>query len=177
MGFKSSGIVNGGNLQIDGSLTMIQDGSAKNNVIVKNGATLSGSGTISGVLREVIESGGILAPGSAENPNVPMKLGKDLDMEQGASMKFYIGDDRVSQAIVAEGYGVTGTATSIPVTVDYAASKAGTWMLLEADTFNGKTFALTPKLQGGRLHVLTDEGTNREQLWFEKTVGMSIKLR
>ena len=177
MGFKSSGIVNGGNLQIDGSLTMIQDGSAKNNVIVKNGATLSGSGTISGVLREVIESGGILAPGSAENPNVPMKLGKDLDMEQGASMKFYIGDDRVSQAIVSEGYGVTGTATSIPVTVDYAASKAGTWMLLEADTFNGKTFAFTRKVDGGHLSVLTDVETGREQLWFEKTTGMSIIIR
>ena len=92
-------------------------------------------------------------------------------------MKFYIGNDRVSQAIVAEGYGVTGTATSIPVTVNCEASKPGTWMLLEADTFNGKTFALTPRVQGGHLLVLTDEATNRAQLWFEKTVGLSIIIR
>ena len=179
VGGKWNGTVNGGELQIDGTCNIGgRDGNGYHLVI--NSGVLSGCGTISaastcGAIQ--INANGVVAPGSAEIPNVAMKLGKNVEMTQGASMKFYIGNDRVSQAIVSAGYGLTGTATSIPVTVDYAASKAGTWMLLEADTFNGKTFALTPRVQGGHLLVLTDEATNRQQLWFEKTSGMSIIIR
>lgn len=177
MVFKWTCTVNGGNLQVDGTLKISTDSNSSYNIIVKDGATLSGCGTIGGYSYERVESGATLAPGSEEIPNRAMTLAKELRMEEGASMKFYIGNDRVSQAIVAEGYGVTGTATSIPVTVNCEASKPGTWMLLEADTFNGKTFALTPRVQGGHLLVLTDEATNRAQLWFEKTVGLSIIIR
>ena len=145
-----------------------------------DGGTLSGSGTISdsvycGDIQ--IKATGVIAPGSKENPNVPLKLCKNVEMTQGASMKFYIGADRASQAIVAEGYGITGTATTIPVTVDCTVKKKGSWLLLEADTFNGKVFAFTTKPAGGRLVVKNDETTNRAQLWFEQTTGLTITIR
>ena len=98
-------------------------------------------------------------------------------MQDGASMKFYIGADRASQAIVAEGYGITGTAETIPVTVDCTVKKKGSWLLLEADTFNDNVFAFTTRPSGGRLVVKTDEATNRAQLWFEQTTGFSVTLR
>ena len=174
MKFKYSCNINGGTLQIDGTLTTTKSG---DNVYVNNGGTLSGCGTIAGSQFEQIKNGGTLAPGSAQKPNVPMTLLKELQMEDGASMKFYIGEDRASQAIVAEGYGITGTAETIPVTVDCTVKKKGSWLLLEADTFNGNVFVFTTRPSGGRLVVKNDETTNRAQLWFEQTTGLYVTVR
>ena len=179
VGGKWNGTVNDGELQIDGTCNIgAREGNAYHLVI--NSGVLSGCGTISaastcGAIQ--IKANGVVAPGSAEIPNVAMKLGKNVEMTQGASMKFYIGADRASQAIVAEGYGITGTATTIPVTVDCTVKKKGSWLLLEADTFNDKVFAFTTRPAGGHLVVKTDETTNRAQLWFEQTTGFSVTLR
>ena len=178
LGGKWNGNVTGGILQIDGLSTIGSRGSGYH--IVFDGGTLSGSGSVSdsedcGSIQ--IKATGVIEPGSQENPNVPLKLCKNVEMTQGASMKFYIGADRASQAIVAEGYGITGTAETIPVTVDCTVKKKGSWLLLEADTFNGKVFAFTTRPSGGRLVVKTDETTNRAQLWFEQTTGFSVTLR
>ena len=178
LGGKWNGNVTGGILQIDGLSTIGSRDSGYH--IVFDGGTLSGSGTISdsvycGDIQ--IKATGVIAPGSKENPNVPLKLCKNVEMTQGASMKFYIGEDRASQAIVAEGYGITGTATTIPVTVDCTVKKKGSWLLFEADTFNDKVFAFTTKPAGGRLVVKTVETSNRKQLWYEQTTGYSVTLR
>lgn len=98
-------------------------------------------------------------------------------MQDGASMKFHVGEDRVSQAIVAEGYGITGSAETIPVTIDCTMKKAGSWLLLEADTFNGKSFTMVQRGPGLRLRVATDATTSRQQLWLDKSVGFAIRLR
>ena len=179
VGGKWNGTVNGGELQIDGTCNIGgRDGHSYHLVI--NEGILSGSGTVSsasGCGTIQINGKGIVFPGSTENPNEPLKLCKNVEMAQGAAMKFYIGEDRASQAIVAEGYGITGTATTIPVTVDCTVKKKGAWLLLEADTFNEKVFAFTTRPSGGRLVVKTDEATNRVQLWYEQTSGLYVAIR
>ena len=175
MGWKYSSFDPGaGELQLDGSLNMLNGG-----IGIGANLTLSGCATVAAKSGNKIsfKSGSILAPGSAEMPGKPMTFKNEVEMQAGASMKFYIGADRASQAIVAEGYGITGTATTIPVTVDCTVKKKGSWLLLEADTFNEKAFAFTTRPSGGRLVVKNDETTNRAQLWFEQTTGFSVTLR
>ena len=174
--------IQGGTLQIDGNVNLDN----RYSIQVRNGATLAGCGTLlaSSGSQVVINDGSVLAPGSAEKPNVPMTIAKNISFGKGATMKFYIDDARSSQAIVSVGKTVTIADDKMPVVVTSAAKKSGTWMLFEADSFGGKTFEKAKDAKGqtvsGQLTVVQvkdGETVTREQLWYTRNLGFTITLR
>ena len=174
--------IQGGTLQIDGNVNLDN----RYSIQVRNGATLAGCGTLLATSgsQVVINDGSVLAPGSAEKPNVPMTIAQNISFGKGATMKFYIDDARSSQAIVSVGKTVTIADDKMPVVVTSAAKKSGTWMLFEADSFGGKTFEKAKDAKGqtfpGQLTVVQlkdGETVTREQLWYTRNLGFTITLR
>lgn len=175
--------IQGGTFQIDGNVNL----NDRFSIQVRNGATLAGCGTLlaSSGSQVVINDGSVLAPGSAEKPNVPMTIAKNISFGKGATMKFYIDDARSSQAIVSVGKTVTIADDKMPVVVTSAAKKSGTWMLFEADSFGGKTFEKAKDSKGqtvsGQLTVVQvkdgEGNVTREQLWFTRKLGFSVIIR
>ena len=168
--------INEGTLQIDGAIAL----DPRYSIIVSAGATFEGSFESKANIN--LNSGSVLAPGSAEKPNVPSYIsnGKSLEIADGAKLRFYVSADRASQLILQEGCQITGTAVTVPVNVDCNIDKAGQWLLLEADSFSGKNFEMQNRIQGSSLEVrqiLEDDVIVREQLWLVKRKGFSIIVR
>ena len=168
--------INEGTLQIDGAIAL----DYRYSIIVSAGATFEGSFESKANIN--LNSGSVLAPGSAEKPNVPSYIsnGKSLEIADGAKLRFYVSADRASQLILQEGCQITGTAVTVPVNVDCNIDKAGQWLLLEADSFSGKNFEMQNRIQGSSLEVrqiLEDDVIVREQLWLVKRKGFSIIVR
>lgn len=177
-------VIDGGELQVDGRCHF-GSRSANYHLVISDG-TLSGSGRVSdnsecGTIQVLAK--GVLAPGSDKTEGQTLTLCKSVELTQGAAMKFTVTDKAAAQICLEAGCSLAGDATSIPVTVVCTAKKSGTWMLLEADSFGGKTFALDKKtsVSGGHVSVAqvkAEDGTvAREQLWYELKKGFTVTLR
>lgn len=171
--------VKDGTLQVDGGIWT----AAAYWINVDAGATLAGCGTMAS--GKGINLSGTLAPGSAEKPGQAMTIEKQLKLNDGAQLAFAITDARASQVLIKTGYGLTGSATKIPVAIVCQAKKSGTWMLLEADSFGGKTFEKAKDAQGetysGQLTVVQlkdgEGNVTREQLWYSRKLGFTVIVR
>ncbi len=174
MGFKWAINVNGGTLQLDGTVSLNR---SDNNVVVNAGGTLAGCGTIGGYSRVQVKNGGVLAPGSAQIPDQAMVITNanraisiPLQMDAGSALRFYIDDDRASQVLVSGA--VTGTDGEVPVTIEGNPHPDRAWMLMEAESF-APTFRLAPGVSG-TVEVRTTETTT--QLWYIKPAEASLIL-
>ena len=173
MGFKWAIEVNGGTLQLDGTVSL----NRSDNVNVNTGGTLAGCGTIGGYNRVQVKSGGTLAPGSAEIPDQSMVITNSnrgisipLQMDDGSALRFYVDKERASQVLVSGD--VTGTTGEIPVTITGDPPPSGRWMLMEAASFTSENFNLVTD----RGFLTVEHTASTSQLWYTTPAEATVIL-
>ena len=173
LGFKWAIEVNGGTLQLDGTVSL----NRSDNVNVNAGGTLAGCGTIGGYNRVQVKSGGTLAPGSAEIPDQSMVITNSnrgisipLQMDDGSALRFYVDKERASQVLVSGD--VTGTTGEIPVTITGDPPPSGRWMLMEAASFTSENFNLVTD----RGFLTVEHTASTSQLWYTTPAEATVIL-
>lgn len=123
----------------------------------------------------------MLFPGSVEKPDIAARISnqKSVIIKDGGRLRYCISHDRCSQLILEEGCTLSGDAETVPLEVGCKIGRSGEWLLLEADSFNGKKFTLSPKIAGIKLKTKTvkDGETERVQLWAVRTTGFLVTVR
>ncbi|WP_407174574.1 autotransporter domain-containing protein [Bradyrhizobium sp. STM 3562] len=146
-GFTGSMTVDGGTVEVDGSI-------AGASVTVHAGDTLGGTGTVGAT---TIRSGGTLAPGNAANPTGTLTVNGSLAFESGA---FYLVQVNSSTASLTN---VTGTATlagTVVANVTSGSAISKRYDILHSAGLGGTTFdalVLTdPNFRGILTYSATD---------------------
>ena len=172
IGWKYSLQLSEGELQIDGSLSVNRGGSV---ITVSSGGTLSGAGSIHANSSIKLNAGGILKVGSelAGGQEQAMTLKEKMVCENGARMAFY--EDRDRSTRLVSDYAITGADATVSVSV--SGTKGGKWKIIEAETLE-PTFELEEGVRGKLYRVgkeISESG--KDELWYERTTGLSVIIR
>jgi autotransporter-associated beta strand protein len=149
--YSGSTNVNGGTLEVDGSIA------SSNAVFVNSGGTLSGVGTVDPASTQ-IASGGTLAPGNAPSPTGTLTLTGNLAFSSGAIYLLQISGANASRTNVAGSGFLAGTVAvgvtgSVQVNTSYD-------ILHAAGGLNGTTFSGVHSLSPGFVESLSYSATD-----------------
>lgn len=152
-------IVNGGTLKV-GNKSGSATGSG--NVIVNNGAKLTGTGFIEGIVN--IESGGILSPGNSNAGN-KLNLNNNLNLKQGSTLAVKVNSlfDLADQVICTGKINIAGNLEITVVTSSFSLDDE--FKLFDCASIEGTFSSITPEVPAENmlwnLTALNSEGIIR----------------
>ena len=116
-GYTGSTTINGGTLEVDGSIT------ASSAVLVNSGGTLSGTGIVDPSSVTRIQSGGTLSPGNAANPTGALAITGSLAFQSGALYLVQVTPTGAASVNVAGTASLAGTVNAVFASGSYIAKQ------------------------------------------------------